>query len=339
VAGTASSRKTKMKAIVRREYGSPDVLDVEEIDVPVVEDGELLVRVDAVSMNPVDWHTLVGWPYLVRLQGGLRQPKDPQLGVDYAGTVVEVGKAVTEFRPGDEVFGCRNGAFADLVRAREERAIVAKPENVTFEAAAAVGVAGLTALQGLRDKGHVQPGQKVLVNGASGGVGTYAVQIAKALGAEVTGVCSTRNVETVRALGADAVVDYTQDDFTRQGRRYDLVLDIAGGRSWSEVERVLEPDATLVQVGGPKRNRFTGISIRSIVRPRLGAAFGSRDVTMFIAKTNKEDLTFLRDLLEAGKLTSSIDRRYEGLTQVPDALAYLGQGHARGKVVVTFAAD
>ncbi|HET7743110.1 MAG TPA: NAD(P)-dependent alcohol dehydrogenase [Gaiellaceae bacterium] len=335
----ASSQNTKMKAIVRREYGSPDVLDVEEIDVPVIEDGEVLVRVHAVSVNPVDWHTLTGWPYLVRLQGGLRRPKDPQLGVDYAGTVVEVGGAVTRFRPGDEVFGCRNGAFAEYVRAREERAIVGKPANLSFEDAAAVGVAGLTALQGLRDKGHLQQGQKVLVNGASGGVGTYAVQIAKALGAEVTGVCSTRNVELVRSLGADHVVDYTREDFTRQDRRYDLLLDIAGGRSWSECKSVLRPEATLVQVGGPKRNRFTGISLVSVAAPRLGALFGSRDVTMFLAKTNKEDLTFLLDLLEAGKLTSAIDRRYDGLAEVPEALAYLGEGHARAKVVVTFAVD
>lgn len=335
----ASSQNTTMKAIVRREYGSPDVLDVEEIDVPVIEDGEVLVRVHAVSVNPVDWHTLTGWPYLVRLQGGLRRPKDPQLGVDYAGTVVEVGGAVTRFRPGDEVFGCRNGAFAEYVRAREERAIVGKPANLSFEDSAAVGVAGLTALQGLRDKGHLQQGQKVLVNGASGGVGTYAVQIAKALGAEVTGVCSTRNVELVRSLGANHVVDYTREDFTRQDRRYDLLLDIAGGRSWSECKSVLRPEATLVQVGGPKRNRFTGISLVSVAAPRLGALFGSRDVTMFLAKTNKEDLTFLLDLLEAGKLTSAIDRRYDGLAEVPEALAYLGEGHARAKVVVTFAVD
>ena len=339
MAATASSEETRMQAIVRREYAGPDALELSEIDRPVVDDDEVLVRVHAVSVNPVDWHSLIGWPYLVRLQGGLRRPKDAQLGVDYAGTVVEVGRAVTQFRPGDEVFGCRNGAFAEYVRAREERAIVPKPANVTFEDAAAVGVAALTALQGLRDKGHLQPGQKVLINGASGGVGTYAVQIANALGAEGTGVCSTRNVELVRSLGSDHVVDYTQEDFTREGRRYDLLLDIAGGRSWSEYKRVLEPEATLVQVGGPKRNRFTGLSIRSFVGLRIAALFGSRDVRAFIAKTNKEDLTFLCELLEAGKLRSAIDRRYEGLAQVPDALAYLGEGHARAKVVVTLARD
>ncbi len=332
---TASSQGTRMKAIVRHEYGPPGVLGLEEIERPVVEDDEVLVRVQAVSVNPVDWHSLLGWPYLVRMQDGLRRPKDPQLGVDYAGTVAEVGKAVTRFRPGDEVFGCRNGAFAEFVRVREERVILEKLENVTFEEAAAVGVAGLTALQGLRDKGQVQPGQKVLVNGASGGVGTYAVQIAKALGAEVTGVCSTPNVETIRSLGADHVVDYTQEDFTRGSRRYDLLLDIAGGRRWPELTRVLEPRATVVQVGGPKRNRFTGLSIRSFVATRVAAAFGSRDVTMFLAKTNKEDLSYLRELLEAGSMTSVIDRRYDGLAQVQDALAYLGEGHARGKVVVS----
>ncbi len=336
---TASTQDTRMRAIVRREYGPPDVLALEEVERPVVEDDEVLVRVHAVSVNPVDWHSMLGWPYLVRMQGGLRRPKDAQFGVDYAGTVADVGKAVTRFRPGDEVFGCRNGAFAEFVRAREERAIVDKPENVTFEDAAAVGVAGLTALQGLRDKGHLQPGQKVLVNGASGGVGTFAVQIAKALGAEVTGVCSTRNVDTICSLGADHVVDYTREDFTQGERRYDLLLDIAGGRRWSEFTRVLEPKAIVVQVGGPKRNRFTGLSIRGLVATRVAAAFGGRDVTMFLAKTNKDDLAFLRELLEAGKLRSAIDRRYDGLAQVPDALAHLGEGHARGKLVVTLGRD
>jgi NADPH:quinone reductase-like Zn-dependent oxidoreductase len=287
-------------------------------------------------VNPLDWHSLLGWPYLVRMQDGLRRPKDPQLGVDYAGTVAEVGNAVTRFRPGDEVFGCRNGSFAEFVRVREERAIVPKPPGATFADAASVGVAALTALQGLRDKGKLEPGQKVLVNGASGGVGTYALQIAKALGAEtVTGVCSTANVETVRSLGADHVVDYTREDFTLGDRRFDLLLDIAGGRRWSELARVLEPKATVVQVGGPKPNRFTGLSLRSLVATRVAAAFGSRDVTMFLAKTNRDDLSFLSELLEAGKLRSLIDRRYDGLERVPDALAYLGEGHARGKVVVT----
>ena len=289
-----------MRAIVRHEYGPPGVLGLEEIERPVVEDDEVLVRVHAVSVNPVDWHSLLGWPYLVRMQDGLRRPKDPQFGVDYAGTVAEVGKAVTRFRPGDEVFGCRNGAFAEFVRAREERVILDKPENVTFEDAAAVGVAGLTALQGLRDKGQVQPGQKVLVNGASGGVGTYAVQIAKALGAEVTGVCSTPNVETIRSLGADHVVDYTQEDFTRGSRRYDLLLDIAGGRRWSELTRVLEPRATVVQVGGPKReplHRTLDPELRRDASGRRVRKPGRDDVPR---EDEQGDLAYLRELLEAG---------------------------------------
>lgn len=336
MATTASSRKERMQAIVRREYGPPGELAVEEVAMPPVEEDEVLVRVHAASVNPVDWHSMLGKPYLVRMQDGLRRPKDPQFGVDFAGRVEEVGGAVTRFRPGDEVFGCRNRAFAEYLSVREERVIVHKPASVTFEDAAAVGVAALTALQGLRDKGRLEPGQRVLVNGASGGVGTYAVQIAKALGAEVTGVCSTRNVETIRSLGADHVIDYSQEDFTRGDRRYDLLVDVAGGRRWSELTRVLEPKATVVQVGGPKPNRFTGISIASFVATRVAAAFGSRDVTTFLAKTNRDDLAFLRDLLESGAIRSVIDRRYDALAGVADALAYLGEGHARGKVVVAF---
>jgi len=332
---TTSAREvTMMKAIVYREYGRPDaVLELRDVEKPVVDDDEVLVRVHAASVNPVDWHTMTGWPYMVRAQGGLRRPKSEQLGVDYAGTVEEVGSAVSEFKPGDEVFGARNGALAEYVRARADRAIVLKPANVSFADAAAVPVAGLTALQGVRDKGKVEAGQKVLVNGASGGVGTYAVQIAKAFGAEVTGVCSTQNVETTRSIGADHVVDYTREDFTRRDERYDVMIDIAGGRSWSDCTRVLAPDGTVVQIGGPKRNRFVGLSVRSFVAMRLGAMFGSRDVTMFIAKINKPDLATLRDLMESGKLTSVIDRHY-GLADAPEALAYLGEGHARGKVVV-----
>ena len=311
------------------------MLAVREIDEPALADDEVRVRVHAVSVNPVDWHLLLGWPYLVRMQGGVRRPKVEQLGVDYAGTVERVGGAVTQFHPGDEVFGARNGAFAEYVHAREDRAIVKKPENATFEDAAAVPVAALTALQGVRDKGGLQAGQSVVVNGASGGVGTYAVQLAKTFGADVTGVCSTTNVDLVRSLGADHVVDYTHEDFTRGDRRYDLMLDIAGGRSWSDCKRVLTSEATVVQIGGPKRNRFVGIPVGSLVATRVAAMFGSRDVKMFIAKTNKEDLTFLRELLEAGKLASAIDQTYEGLAEVPAALAYLGEGHARAKVVVT----
>jgi NADPH:quinone reductase-like Zn-dependent oxidoreductase len=264
---------------------------------------------------------------------GLVKPKEARVGVDFAGTVEAVGRDVTQFRPGDEVFGGRTGAFAEYVVVREERAVVLKPAGVTFEEAAAMPVAAITALQGLRDKGGLQPGQRVLVNGASGGVGTFAVQIAKALGAEVTGVCSTRNVDLVRSLGADHVVDYTRDDFTRSDRRYDLLLDVAGGRSWSECRRVLEPKATLVIVGAPKGNRLLG-PLSHVVRLRLAAVRSSRKVVFFIAQFNKADMETLRELLETGQVKPVVDRRYE-LSEIADALRYLGEGHARGKVVVT----
>jgi NADPH:quinone reductase-like Zn-dependent oxidoreductase len=330
----APPQQTTMKAIVYDRYGSPDVLELRDVEKPVAADDEVLVRVHATSVNPVDWHTMTGWPYLVRMMGGLRTPKSKRLGVDFAGTVEAVGKDVTHFQPGDEVFGGRNGAFAEYVCVREERAVAPKPASLTFEQAAAVPVAALTALQGLRDKGQVQPGQKVLINGASGGVGTFAVQIAKALGAEVTGVCSTRNVDLVQSLGADRVIDYTREDFTRSEERYDLMLDVAGGRSWSECSRVLTPEATVVQVGGPKLNRLTGVSLRHLARTRLASMVGSRKVVLFLAKMPKEDLLFLHELLEAGKVTPVVDRRYE-LSEIAEALAYLGEGHARGKVVVT----
>jgi NADPH:quinone reductase-like Zn-dependent oxidoreductase len=264
---------------------------------------------------------------------GLLKPKSERLGVDFAGTVEAVGKSVTRFRPGDEVFGGRDGAFAEYVVVREERAIVPKPGNITFEQAAAVPVAALTALQGLRDKGRLQPGQKVLINGASGGVGTFAVQIAKALGAEVTGVCSSRNVDPVRSIGADRVIDYTCDDFTLDDRRYDLMLDVAGSRSWSACRRVLSPRATFVIVGGPKTNRLIG-PLSHVLKVRLAALRSSRKIVFFIAKFNRADLEVLRDLLETGKVIPVIDRTYE-LSEVGDALGYLGDGHARGKVVIT----
>jgi NADPH:quinone reductase-like Zn-dependent oxidoreductase len=264
---------------------------------------------------------------------GLRRPKTERLGADFAGTVEAVGKTVTQFRPGDEVFGGRDGAFAEYVCVREERAIVPKPANVTFEEAAAVPIAALTALQGLRDQGRLQPGQRVLVNGASGGVGTFAVQIAKALGAEVTAVCSTRNVELVRSLGADHVVDYTREDFTRSDRRYDLLLDVAGSKSWPDCRRVLEPHATLVIVGAPKGNRLFG-PLGHVLRLRLGALRGSQKAVFFIAKFNKPDLLYLQELLATGQVKPVIDRRYE-LSEIADALTYLGEGHARAKVVLT----
>ena len=322
-----------MRAAVRDRYGPPDVVELREIDKPVPTDDEVLVRVCAASLNLADWYAVTGRPYVGRAQMGLIEPKSNRLGVDYAGTVEAVGGNVTEFQPGDEVFGGRDGAYAEYVCAREDRAIAPKPANLTFEQAAAVPIAALTALQGLRDKGQLQPGQKVLVNGASGGVGTFAIQIAKALGAEVTAVCSTPNVEIARSLGADQVIDYTQEDFTRGDRRYDLMLDIAGSRSWSECRRVLTPQATLVIVGGPKTDRLFG-PLGGVARKWLGGRFSSRKVVFFIAKFNKADMLVLRELLESGKVTPVIDRKYES-SEIADAFRYIGEGHAKGKIVIT----
>ena len=320
-----------MKAMVYDRYGSPAVLELRDVERPDVTDDGVLVRVQAASVNPVDWHMLTGAPYLVRMEAGLRKPKREGLGVDFAGTVEAVGGSVTEFQPGDEVFGARNGALAEYVCVR--KAVAHKPENVTVEQAAAAPVAAISALQGLRDKGRIQAGQQVLINGASGGVGTFAVQIAKSFGAEVTGVCSTRNVEIARSIGADHVIDYTQEDFTRNGRRYDLVLDIAGNRSWSELERVLSKRAAVVVVGGPKTNRFVG-PLGQALKLRLASLGGSRRVAApFLAKMNKEDMAVLQNLLAEGKVTPVIDRRYE-LSEVPEALSYLGEGHAQGKIVI-----
>ena len=320
-----------MRAIVYDEYGSPDVLEPRDIEKPTLTDDGVLVRVQAAAVNPLDWHMLTGIPYIARLEAGLRRPKGKVLGVDFAGKVEAVGQDVEELQPGDEVFGARTGAFAEYVCVRE--AVVRKPANLTFEQAAAVPVAAITALQGLRDHGQIRAGQRVLVNGASGGVGTFAVQIAKSFGAEVTGVCSARNVDLVRSIGADHVVDYTREDFTRTGGAYDLMLDMVGNRSWSECSHVLKPRATLVIVGGPKTNRLVG-PIGHIIRVRLAGARSSQKITFFLAKTKKADLMILRGLLESRKVIPAIDRSYE-LSEVPDALRYLGQGHARAKVVVT----
>jgi len=323
-----------VKALVYEKFGSPDVLRLSEIDRPALTDDGVLVRVQAASVNPVDLHMMLGTPYLVRMQAGLRKPKRDQLGVDFAGTVEEVGKDVTQFQPGDEVFGARNGSLAEYVCVREERAVVHKPAGVPFEQAGAVAVAAISALQGLRDKGKIQPGQRVLINGASGGVGTFAVQIAKSFEVDVTAVCSARNVETARSLGADHVIDYTGEDFTENGERYDLILDIAGNRSWSEYKRVLDAKGTLVVVGGPKGNRWIG-PLSHALKLRLGSiAGGPRVVAPFLAKINKADLVVLQKLLEAGTVTTVIDRRYE-LSEAGEAFRYLDEGHARGKIVVT----
>jgi NADPH:quinone reductase-like Zn-dependent oxidoreductase len=328
-----ADRTTTMKAFTRTEYGSPDVLELRDVEKPSPAADEVLVRVRAASVNPVDWHELTGEPYVLRLQEGLRRPKSERLGADFAGTVEAVGSSVTRFRPGDEVFGVRNGAFADYLVVKEDRAVAPKPARLSFEQAAAVGVAALTALQGLRDKGQIRAGHKVLINGASGGVGTFAVQIAKSFGAHVTAVCSTPNVETARSLGADEVVDYTREDFTRSGKRYDLLLDIAGNRSWAERKRVLADEARLVVVGGPKKNRWIG-PLGGMVKARVLSMGGSQSIVSFIAKPEREDLETLRELLEAGTMTPVIDRRYE-LGELREALSYLAEGHARGKIVIT----
>lgn len=317
-----------MKALVRHRYGGPEVLRLEDVEKPVPEDDRVLVRVRASSINKADWHQLRGWPRLMRpLIGGTLRPKDSQIGTDFAGVVEAVGKDVTELAPGDEVFGGRSGAFAEYVSAIN---VVRKPPGVTFEEASTMGIAGLTALQGLRDHGGLQAGERLLVNGASGGVGTLAVQIAKSLGAQVTAVCSTRNIEQTRALGADRVLDYTREDFTRERERYDLILDVAGGHSWRSMRRVLKPEGRLVVVGA---HGSRGV-LRHIAAIRL-AALGSRhDVKFFIAKFNQPDLQTLADLLQSGDLKPAIDRTYE-LDEAQDALRTFGEGHVRGKLVLT----
>jgi NADPH:quinone reductase-like Zn-dependent oxidoreductase len=320
-----------MKAFVQEAYGSPDVLVLRDVEKPTPDDDQVLVRVRAASVNPADWHHVTGTPYLVRLSDGLRRPKQAQPGTDMAGEVEAVGRNVTRFRPGDEVFGMRSGAFAEYVAVRADR-IVRKPANVTFEEAGSVPVAALTALQGLRDKGGLQPGHQVLIIGASGGVGTFAVQIAKALGAEVTAVCSTRNVDMVAALGADQVVDYTREDFVHSGRKYDVVLDGAGNRSIADRRRVLKPTGTLVIVGGPKTNRWTG-PVGPLVAAIVRSRFGGPRATGMLAKNNVADLETLRDLLESKQVTPVVERTYP-LEDLPEAMAYLGQGHARGKIVI-----
>ena len=327
----AAVQASMMRAIVRDTYGAPDVLKLGEVEKPELTDDRVLVRVHAASVARGDWYTLKGL-YVGRAEMGLLKPKSRLVGGDFAGTVEAVGRDVTGFRPGDEVFGARTGALAEYVSARA-LAVALKPVHLTFEEAAAVPTSALTALQGLRDRGQLQPGQKVLVNGASGGVGTFAVQIAKALGAEVTAVCSTRNVDLVRSIGADHIVDYTREDFTRSSERYDLMFDNAGSRSWSEYTRVLKPNATVVLVGGQMGGPVFG-PMGHVMRMRLASVFSSRKATFFVAKFNSADMEALRELLEAGKVKPVIDRCYQ-LTEVADAFRYLGEGHAQGKVVIT----
>lgn len=320
-----------MKAIFRTTYGSADILELREIDKPVPKDDELLLKVHAASVNPLDWHILRGEPFLVRLMGfGLLKPKHQILGADMAGRVEAIGKNVTQFKVGDEVFGSSMGGFAEYACIRESQA-AAKPATMTFEQAAAVPVAGLTALQALRDHGRIQEGQQVLINGGSGGVGTFAVQIAKALGAHVTGVCSGKNVEMVRSIGADHVIDYTKEDFWVSGKQYDLIIDNAAYYSIRKPLRVLKATGAYVGVGG---SSSTASVLQSLIVNPIIAKMKGRRVVSFMANVNQADLVFLKELLDTGKVVPVIERKYS-LTETPQAIRYVEGGHTRGKVVIS----
>jgi len=323
----------RVKAIAHTRFGPPDLLEMKEVAKPTPKEDEVLVRVHAASLNAFDWHIMRAKPFLVRLAGfGLLKPKHMILGVDMAGRVEAVGDSAKRFQPSDEVFGdlsgCGMGAFAEYVCAPED-VLALKPANASFEEAAAVPMAAVTALQGLRDKGRVQPGQKVLIHGASGGVGTFAVQIAKSLGAQVTGVCSTRNLDTARSLGADHVIDYTEEDFTQNGQHYDLILGANGDRSLSDYKRALSPKGTYVMSGGSMGQIFSAL----FLGPWM-SIIGNKKMGTVAAKPNQGDLAFMRELIEAGKVKPVIDRRYR-LGEVPEAIRYLEEGHAQGKVVIT----
>jgi len=320
-----------MKAIVYRCYGSPDVLEFADVEKPTPADDEVLVKVVAASVNPLDWHYMRGSPYIMRLGSGLGAPNRTSMGVDFAGTIEAVGKNVKRFKPGDEVFGGRSGAFAEYVVVPEDRALVLKPANMTFEQAASVPIAAITALQALRDKGKIESGQKVLINGASGGVGTFAVQIAKSFGAEVTGVCSTRNLEMVRSIGADHVIDYKKEDYTESGKRYDLIIDMVGNHGLLANRKVLEPDGILVLVGGAKGNWLA--PLMGPIKALVLSPFVDQKLVMILAQLRKDDLAILGNLMQAGKLTPVIDRRYR-LSEVPAAIRYSEKGHARGKIII-----
>lgn len=326
-----------MKAIVQDKYGSADVLELREIDKPLVKGDEVLVRVHAAGVDPGVWHLMTGMPYLIRVMGyGLRAPKDRVRGRALAGRVEAVGEKVTQFKPGDDVFGTCEGSFADYASAREDR-LAPKPANLTFEQAATVPISAHTALQALRDAGQVRPGQTVLIIGAAGGVGSFAVQLAKAFGAHVTGVCSTTKADLVRSLGADQVVDYTREDFADGARRYDLIIDTAGNRSLSHLRRALAPLGTLVIVGGEGGGPWIGLLSRMIRTPMLAPFVRPQKLRVLSSTERKEDLEVLRELIEAGKVTPVIDRTYP-LSEVSDAIRYLEKGHARGKVVITVGA-
>jgi NADPH:quinone reductase-like Zn-dependent oxidoreductase len=329
-----------MKAVVRDAYGTPERLRVGEVERPAIAADGVLVRVQAASVNPFDWHILRGEPYLMRLSEGLRTPKALVLGGDVAGVVESVGENVTELRPGDEVFGSKYGSFAEYVAGRE-RNLAPKPARLSPAEAAALPGAGITALQALRDAGALRPGQRVLVNGAAGGVGTFAVQIAKALGGEVTGVCSTGNVDLVRSLGADHIVDYIVEDFARSGRRYDLIVDNVGNRALRDLSRCATADGTVVLVGGggvsESRRRLLGPVARGL-RAFVYKPFARPTIRLFLAKIRKDDLLALKELVDDGKMTPVIDRTYS-LDEAADAVRYLETGHARGKVVIRLDRD
>jgi len=320
-----------MKAAIYTSYGGPDVVRITDVEKPVPKDNEVLIRVRAASVNPLDWRLMKGEPRLLRLFFGLRKPRLGRPGVDVAGEVEAVGRNVAQFKPGDEVFGACRGAFAEYACSGESK-VAMKPDGVTFEQAASVNVAGLTALQGLRDKGKIQPGSKILINGAAGGVGTFAVQIAKSFGAEVTGVCSTRNIDMVRSIGADEVIDYTRHDFTTSDQRYDLILDCVGNHPFSECRRVLTAKGRFVMIGAPH-----DMTVMGLLAPMIGALwsslFGNRKAVPFISKPSQEDLILLGGLIVTGKLEPIIDRRYN-LSEVSDAMRYVEEGHARGKVLI-----
>jgi NADPH:quinone reductase-like Zn-dependent oxidoreductase len=331
-AAAPAGNSARMKAVVYRCYGSPEVLKVEEVDKPTPADEEVLVKVRAASINPLEWHYMTGTPYVMRAGVGIGRPEDPSIGVDFAGTVEAVGKNVTRFKVGDEVFGGKDGALRQYVLVRESGSIVLKPANITFEQAAAVPVAAVTALQGLRDSGKVAAGQKVLINGASGGVGTFAVQLAKYFGAEVTAVCSTRNVDLVKSLGADHVVDYTHEDFAQSAQRYDVIFDTVGNRSLADYRRVMTPQGIYVMVGGPSTDPWIGPLIMPL-KAKFVAPFVSQKLQFFLADINPLDLAVLANLMQSGKLTPVIDRTYP-LSDIQAAMRYLQLGHARGKVVI-----
>lgn len=325
------SGTTTMRAAVYRCYGSPDVLQLEHVEKPTAGANEVLVKVHSAAVNPLDWHYLRGSPVIMRLGSGIGAPESTRLGVDFAGTVEVVGPGVTRFAPGDEVFGGATGAFAEFVKLREDRAVVHKPENVGFDEAAAVPIAAVTALQALRDRGNLQAGQKVLINGASGGVGTYAVQIAKALGAEVTGVCSTRNVALVQSLGADHVIDYTKENFTDGLVQYDLIIDNVGNHELLDLRKAMTEQGAVVMVGGPE-GRFFG----PLMHPLKGvllSPFVSQEFRPFLAALKQEDLGYIAELMASGEVKSVIDRNFS-FNQVADAIHYSEEGRARGKIVV-----